>query len=62
MEQLGVNAVGQVLEAGRMTDCYLGLLLDPPTAPRLPRYWSSARPRCCIQPRCSRTAPRCMPL
>jgi hypothetical protein len=29
VEQLGVNAHGQVLEAGRVPDCYLGLLLDP---------------------------------
>ena len=29
MEQLGANAHGQVLEAGRVPDCYLGLRLDP---------------------------------
>jgi hypothetical protein len=29
VEQLGVNAHGEVLEAGRVPDCYLGLLLDP---------------------------------
>jgi hypothetical protein len=29
MGQLGVNAHGEVLEAGRVPDCYLGLLLDP---------------------------------
>jgi hypothetical protein len=28
--QLGVNAHGEVLEPGRVPDCYLGLLLDPP--------------------------------
>jgi hypothetical protein len=29
VEQLGVNTHGEVLEAGRVPDCYLGLLLDP---------------------------------
>jgi hypothetical protein len=29
VEQLGVNAHGEVPEAGRVPDCYLGLLLDP---------------------------------
>jgi hypothetical protein len=28
--QLGANAQGEVLEPGRVPDCYLGLLLDPP--------------------------------
>jgi hypothetical protein len=28
--QLGRNAHGEVLEAGRVPDCYLGLRLDPP--------------------------------
>jgi len=28
--QLGVNAHGEVLVPGRVPDCYLGLLLDPP--------------------------------
>jgi hypothetical protein len=28
--QLGANAHGEVLEAGRVPDCYLGLRLDPP--------------------------------
>jgi hypothetical protein len=27
--QLGANAHGEVLETGRVSDCYLGLLLDP---------------------------------
>jgi hypothetical protein len=27
--QLGVNAHGEILETGRVPDCYLGLLLDP---------------------------------
>ena len=30
MAQLGANAFGEVLEPGRVPDCYLGLRLDPP--------------------------------
>ena len=30
MAQLGANAHGEVLEPGRVSDCYLGLLLAPP--------------------------------
>jgi hypothetical protein len=30
MVQLGANAHGEVLEPGRVPDCYLGLLLDQP--------------------------------
>jgi hypothetical protein len=30
MGQLGANAHGETLEPGRVLDCYLGLLLDPP--------------------------------
>ena len=30
MAQLGANAHGEVLVPGRVPDCYLGLLLDPP--------------------------------
>jgi hypothetical protein len=29
LTSLGVNAHGEVLEAGRVSDCYLGLRLDP---------------------------------
>jgi hypothetical protein len=29
--QLGRNAHGEVLEPGRVSDCYLGLLLEPPS-------------------------------
>jgi hypothetical protein len=29
--QLGRSADGEVLEAGRVPDCYLGLLLNPPS-------------------------------
>jgi hypothetical protein len=32
MVQLGANAHGEVLEPGRVPDCYLGLRLDPPAA------------------------------
>jgi hypothetical protein len=30
--QLRANALGEVLEPGRVPDCYLGLRLDPPAA------------------------------
>jgi hypothetical protein len=30
VSRLGANALGEVLEPGRVPDCYLGLLLDPP--------------------------------
>jgi hypothetical protein len=33
VEQLGRTAHGEVLEPGRVPDCYLGLLLDPPRDP-----------------------------
>jgi hypothetical protein len=29
MDQFGPNALGETLEPGRVTDCYLGLLLPP---------------------------------
>ena len=29
MDQLGPNALSEVLEPGRVTNCYLGLLLPP---------------------------------
>jgi len=32
VDQLGPNALGQVLEPGRVADCYLGLLLPPGSA------------------------------
>ena len=32
MDQLGPNALGEVLEHGRVADCYLGLLLPPGSA------------------------------
>jgi hypothetical protein len=30
VRQLGANAYGEILKPGRVPDCYLGLLLDPP--------------------------------
>jgi hypothetical protein len=33
MSQLGANALGEVLEPGRVPDCYLGLRLDPADDP-----------------------------
>jgi len=33
--QFAPNALGEVLEPGRITDCYLGLLLPPPPAGEL---------------------------
>jgi hypothetical protein len=35
VDQLGRNALGEVLEPGRVADCYLGLLLPPPPAGEL---------------------------
>jgi hypothetical protein len=35
VDQLGPNALGEVLEPGRVADCYLGLLLLPPPAGEL---------------------------
>jgi hypothetical protein len=32
VDQFGPNALGEVLEPGRVADCYLGLLLPPPPA------------------------------
>ena len=32
MSQLGANALGEVLEPGRVPDCYLGLRLEPASA------------------------------
>jgi hypothetical protein len=32
VDQLGPNALGEVLEPGRVADCYLGLLLPPGSA------------------------------
>jgi hypothetical protein len=35
MQQLGPNAFGEILESGRVPDCYLGLLLPPGPAGEL---------------------------
>jgi hypothetical protein len=35
VDQLGLNALGETLEPGRVADCYLGLLLPPPPAGEL---------------------------
>ena len=35
MDPLGPNTLGEVLEPGRVADCYLGLLLPPPHAGEL---------------------------
>jgi hypothetical protein len=35
VDQLGPNALGEVLEPGRVADCYLGLLLPPSPAGEL---------------------------
>jgi hypothetical protein len=35
VDQLGPNALGETLEPGRVTDCYLGLLLPPGSAGEL---------------------------
>jgi hypothetical protein len=35
VDQLGPNALGEILEPGRVADCYLGLLLPPPPAGEL---------------------------
>jgi hypothetical protein len=59
--QLGANADGEILEPGRVPDCYLGLCLDSGDT-KAAGVLMVAPPRCCI-PRCrSRTGPSCMSL
>jgi hypothetical protein len=50
VDQLGPNALGEVLASGRVADCYFGLLLPPPPAGELEAgtVLVVARPRCCI--------------
>ena len=50
MDQLGPNALGEVLEPGRVADATSACccLQDPPANPRPARPASSPRPRCCI--------------
>jgi hypothetical protein len=57
--QLGANADGEVLEPGRVPDCYLGLRLDPVDDAEAAVCWWWRRPRCCIRSCHSRTAPCC---
>jgi hypothetical protein len=45
--QLGVNAHGEVLEPGRVPDCYLGLLLDQPGGDAEVAGVLVVAPRCC---------------
>ena len=49
MAQVGPNARGEVLEPGRVADCYLGLLVPPGPAgePEAGTVLVVARPRCC---------------
>jgi hypothetical protein len=35
--QFGPNAFGEVLEPGRVLDCYLGLILDPSGTAEAPK-------------------------
>jgi hypothetical protein len=58
--QLGVNAHGEVLEAGRVSDCYLGLLLDPAEDAEAAVVLWSPRPRYCTLLFLGRTARCCM--
>ena len=59
MGQLGANAHGEVLEPGRVPDCYLGLLLDPAEDAEGAGVLVVARRRSCIRSCRSRTAPCC---
>jgi hypothetical protein len=62
VDQLGPNALGEILEPGRVADCYLGLLLPPGSVgePEAGTVLVVARPRCCILGFPSRTAAWCM--
>jgi hypothetical protein len=59
--QLGANVFGEVLEPGRVSDCYLGLRLDPAADGQV-GVLVVTPPRCCIPPCRSRTALCCMSL
>jgi hypothetical protein len=50
VDQLGPNALGEVLEPGQVADCYLGLLLPPGPVGELEAgtVLIVARPCCCI--------------
>jgi hypothetical protein len=49
VDQLGPNALGEVLEPGRVADCYLGVLLPPRSVGELEAgtVLVVALPRCC---------------
>jgi hypothetical protein len=57
--QLDANAHGEVLEAGRVPGCYLGLLLDLTDDSQDAGCWWSPRPRCCTLVFLGRTALYC---
>jgi hypothetical protein len=57
--QFGANALGEVLEPGRVPDCYLGLRLDP-AAGAEPAGVLVVAPAALLHPAVpSRTAPCC---
>ena len=55
MAQLGANAYGEVLEAGRVPDCYFGLRLDSVGDSEPVGVLVVAPSRCCILQCRSRT-------
>jgi hypothetical protein len=57
--QLGANVHGEVLEPGRVPDCYLGLHLDPADDPQAAGVLVVAPAALLIPPCRSRTAPCC---
>ena len=59
MVQLGVNALCEVLEPGRVPDCYLGLLLNPPSGQHSGGVLVVRRPRGCTPASPNQTAPCC---
>jgi hypothetical protein len=56
VSQLGAKALVEVLEPGRVPDCYLGLRLDPAGDAQAAGVFLVARPRWCIRVCHSRTA------
>ena len=57
MAQLRANAFGEVLEPGRVPDCYLGL--DPTDDTQTAGVLVVAPSHCCIRSCRNRTAPCC---
>jgi hypothetical protein len=51
VEPLGVNAYGEVLDPGRVADCYLGLLLAPPAGEPEPGRVLVVASRALLHPR-----------